>query len=137
MLRNCATYVRFIKPIFEGEIELFGSAMLSFELSAIDLILVIAVVVLLILYITKLSTKTSAEEKLFVEQKDTPKKTAIEATMPEEKIKRLMSTRPQPQRDSAKCSYGFGYLRKLDKGASIPDECLGCSRIMECYSANE
>jgi len=109
--------------------------MLSFELSAIDLILALAVIILLILYITKLSAKPSTEERLLVARKKVSEKPATEATTPEEERKRLMST--QPQTGSVKCPYGFGYLRKLDREASIPDGCLGCSRIMECYSASE
>ena len=109
--------------------------MLSFEMSAIDLILAIAVIILLILYITKSSVKPPPREKLLVEEKKPSKKSATEATTPEEERKKLMST--QPQTDSTKCPYGFGYLKKLDKGASIPEKCLSCSRIMECYSANE
>jgi hypothetical protein len=30
------------------------------------------------------------------------------------------------------CTHQFGYLRTLRKGASIPDECLGCDKIIEC-----
>ena len=108
--------------------------MLSFELSAIDLILAIAVVVLLILYITKSSAKSPTEEKLLVEKEDLSRKPTVEAAIPEKEIERLTS---KPEIGSAECPYGFGYLGKLDKGASIPDECLGCSRIMECRSANE
>ena len=108
--------------------------MLSFELSAIDLILAIAVIILLILHITKSSAKPPTEEKLLVEEKNPPKKPAIETTTPEEETKRLT---PKPQTDSTKCPYSFGYLKKLDKGAPIPDKCLSCSRIMECYSTNE
>ena len=108
--------------------------MLSFELSAIDLILAIAVVILLILYITKSSAKTSIEEKLLVEKEKPSRKPTIEDASSEKEIERLA---PKPQTGSTKCPYGFGYLGKLDKDASIPDKCLGCSRIMECYSANE
>jgi hypothetical protein len=111
--------------------------MLSFELSAIDLILAVAVIILLILYITKSSAKPSTGEKLLVRKESSSEKPAKEATMPEEEREKPMSTQPQPQTGSAKCPYGFGYLRKLDKEASIPDGCLGCSRIMECCSANE
>jgi len=109
--------------------------MLSFELSAIDLILAIAVIILSILYITKSSAKPPTEEKILVEEKNSPKKPEMETTIPEEETKRLMPT--QPQTDSIKCPYGFGHLKKLDKDASIPDKCLSCSRIMECYSPNE
>ena len=111
--------------------------MLSFELSAIDLILAIAVIILLVLYITKSSAKSPTEEKLLVARKNVSEKPETEAITPEEEKERLMSMQPEPQTGSAECPYSFGYLRKLDKKASIPDGCLGCSRIMECYSANE
>ena len=111
--------------------------MLSFELSAIDLILAVAVIILLILYITKSSAMPPTEEKLLVEKESSSGKPATIVTMPEEQTNEPISSQPQPQTGSAMCPYGFGYLRKLDKEASIPDGCLGCSRIIECYSANE
>jgi len=116
--------------------------MLSFELSAIDLILAVAVIILLVLYLTKSSAKPPVEEKLLVENESSPKEPVTEATMPEatvpeEEIEKPMPSQPQPKTGSATCPFGFGYLRKLDKDASIPDGCLGCSRIMECYSARE
>lgn len=108
--------------------------MLSFELSAIDLILAIAVVILLILQITKPSAKPPTREKLLIAQKKLPKKPTIEDTKLEKEKERLT---PKPQTDSTKCPYGFGYLKRLDTGGSIPDKCLSCPRIMECYSANK
>ena len=111
--------------------------MLSFELSAIDLILAVAVIILLILYITKSSAKPPVEEKLLVKKESPSKEQAIEARMQEEEIESSMSAQPQPKTGSATCPFGFGYLRKLDKDVSIPDGCLGCSRMVECYSASE
>jgi hypothetical protein len=123
--------------------------MLSFEMSAIDLILAVAVIILLILYLTKSSAKPPVEEKMLVEKESSSREPVIEAimqettiseatmpeaTVPEEEIESPVST--QPKTGSVTCPYGFGYLRKLDKEASIPDGCLGCSRIMECYSAS-
>jgi len=110
--------------------------MLSFELSAIDLILVIAVAILLILYITKSSAKTPTEEKLLVEKENPPKKPTTEDVKLEKEIEKPIPI-AKPQKDSAKCPYGFGYLKKLGKNASIPDQCLSCTKIMECFSANE
>jgi len=109
--------------------------MLSFELSAIDLILVIAVVILLILNITKSSVKPSTEEKLSVGERTPPKQLAATTTSQEKGEEKL--SLPQPQTESPKCPYSFGYLKKLDKDASIPDECLSCSRIMECFGSTE
>jgi hypothetical protein len=36
-------------------------------------------------------------------------------------------------RTSLECSHYFGYLRTLPRNASIPDECFGCNRIVECF----
>lgn len=30
------------------------------------------------------------------------------------------------------CQYYFGYLKKIPKNASIPDECLTCPKITQC-----
>jgi hypothetical protein len=116
--------------------------MLSFELSAIDLILAIAVIILLVLYLTKSSAKPHSQEKILVKKESSSREPVIEATMPEatvpeDEIESSTSSQPQPKTGSATCPFGFGYLRKLDKDASIPDGCLGCSRIVECYSAGE
>ena len=91
--------------------------MLPFELSVIDLILAITVIIIIILYITRSSVKTPTEEKPLAEK--------------------LGIVLPSARADSRKCPYGFGYLEKLDKDASIPDKCLVCSRIMECRSGIE
>ena len=34
--------------------------------------------------------------------------------------------------NTAKCAHFFGYLRKKQKNASIPEECLTCSQMVEC-----
>ena len=39
----------------------------------------------------------------------------------------------EPETETAhECKYQFGYLRTLPSNASIPDECIGCDRIIEC-----
>jgi hypothetical protein len=30
------------------------------------------------------------------------------------------------------CNYHFGYLRTMPKDTSLPEECLGCNRVIEC-----
>lgn len=30
------------------------------------------------------------------------------------------------------CNYHFGYLRTVQKDASLPEECLSCNRVIEC-----
>ena len=34
---------------------------------------------------------------------------------------------------SPECAHHFGYLKTLPKNTPIPDECFGCTRIMECF----
>jgi len=125
MLCTCAIYVEFIKSISEYEIEFYlGGFMLSFELSAIDLILVIAVIVLLILYITKPSTKTATEKKSMTTKSSLKTEGDVQSPTP-------------PPKNSAECPHHFGYLKKLGKNAAIPDECLSCSRMMKCLYSTE
>jgi hypothetical protein len=111
--------------------------MLSFELSAIDLILAIAVIILLVLYITRLSARPPAEDRRFVGKESSSEKRVTEAAVPDEEGERPVSAQPKSQTGSATCPFGFGYLSKLDRKASIPDGCLRCSRVMECCSAGE
>ena len=94
--------------------------MISFELTAIDLILVLTVIVLLILYMTKIAGTPS--QKNFGQASQKVKKT-----------QRAVST---PQQDKGKCPRGFGNIKGLDEDNSVSEECLGCYRIMECYSEN-
>ena len=95
--------------------------MLSFELSAIDIILVLAVLVLLVLYWTKLSK--IPDEQFF-------RGSMAKAVSPEKVIS-------NPQSGYAECPRGFGYIRKIGNDGSVSERCLGCYRIMECYSESE
>jgi len=38
------------------------------------------------------------------------------------------------QRSEDECPHKFGYLRGLPKSRPIPDECFGCSKIVECLA---
>ena len=100
--------------------------MLSFELSAIDLILTISVVVLLILYFTKMSAKNHEEIPF--------KQSTLSAALPES---------PPPARaapmsnNNIVCPRGRGNIRKLGEDNYVSERCLGCYRLMECYSKSE
>jgi hypothetical protein len=39
--------------------------------------------------------------------------------------------------DFTECPRGFGNIRKLNEDNSVSERCLGCYRIMECYSEND
>ena len=94
--------------------------MLSFEVSAIDLILVISVVVLFLLYWTRLS-KSNEKEML------------DEATV---KTKSLERNKKSVQTNYVECPRGFGNIKMVSDDGSVSERCLGCYRIMECYSGD-
>jgi len=95
--------------------------MISFELSAIDLILVLAVMVLLMLYWTKLSK---------IPEKQVLRRTTTKAASPERHA-------AKPQNSYAECPRGFGYIKKIGDDGSVSERCLGCYKIMECYGESE
>ena len=96
--------------------------MLSFELSAIDIILVLSVLVLLLLYWTKLSK--IPDENLF-------KNVTAKYKSPER------VTNNPPPTGYVECPRGFGYIKRIDDGGSVSERCLGCYKIMDCYSETE
>ena len=98
--------------------------MLSFELSAIDIVLTVAVIILFILYLTRSSTKPTAKTQPFLAKKILRKDRATVVERREQREKT----------DVWKCPHSFGYLENLPKDASIPNECLTCPRVMECSS---
>ena len=107
--------------------------MLSFDVSVIDLVLLIAVIIILILYITKPATNSVTKENL--SNKEIFSSEKLDKTSP--KTEKEETTSTQPQTNLPKCSYSFGYLVKLKKDQPIPDECLNCPRIMECLYPNK
>lgn len=40
----------------------------------------------------------------------------------------------ESQETPSTCLHDFGYLSTLPKNASIPDECLGCAKIIDCLA---
>lgn len=92
--------------------------MLTFELSAIDLILTIAVVVLLLMYITKLEPKYPDQASFLKEIKK------------QEKVKVKKSCL---ENNYTECPRGFGNIKKIGDNNSISERCLGCYRLVECY----
>ncbi len=95
--------------------------MISFELTAIDLILVLAVIVLLILYITKFSVNTF-EPKSF--------------RQPRAKDAKQERSALRSQSNYTECQREFGNIKQLGEDNSVSERCLGCYKIIECYSEN-
>jgi len=82
-------------------------------------LLVTLIVVIWIFYVL------ASVERLATEVTETP-------LCLEEKEKEELPKEPKPEKDSRKCSFGFGYLKKHAKDLPYPDECLSCPRVLEC-----
>lgn len=56
----------------------------------------------------------------------------LEASIREEKVHEGRIEKDSKKETTPECNHRLGYLRTLPKNAPIPDECLGCDRIIEC-----
>lgn len=71
-----------------------------------------------------------------------PERKAQEALKPEAQVQESLEIEASIQErkvlDSSEaetppgCKHQFGYLRTLQKDASIPEECLGCHKLLKC-----
>ena len=104
--------------------------MLSFDISVIDIVMMIAIIALLILYITKQSNKRLTEPETSVSEEKGAEKPS-EAVEPKKSTEQKES-QTRPQTDSLECPYHIGYLKKLPEETPIPDECFRCPRMVEC-----
>lgn len=133
-LHTCNNKVEFIKSKFKFHNgELMAEPMLPFELSAIDIVLVLAVGVLIILFLSqKPGQPTNKSEIPTKGDKKPPEKPKVPSKNAQEKL-----SETQPSTDSEKCLHNFGYLKNLPKNTSVPDECYGCPKLMRCLFPNE
>jgi len=157
--------------------------MFPFDLSTINVLLIAAVTVLFILFVTvlmKLNPSTEKRELLETEiqvekhkplltstiaprdppsanidaskesenpqaaissiiedssiqaEQETPAPTENERGEIPRSEKIVLSARTESASSKRDCLHQFGYLRTLSKNAPIPDECFGCSKIVEC-----
>ena len=107
--------------------------MLSFEISAIDIVLLIAVIVLLVLFITQKTGQVATKSRLHM--KDQEKLSEKPKKMLEAAKEKLFTT--QPSKGFKECVHDFGYLRNLPQNTPVPDECFGCPKVMRCLFPNE
>ena len=96
--------------------------MIEFELSAIDIILAIAVVVLLVLYLKNFSPPSLGN------------KANAQDTVPNIENQKKEDIPKPKKEDYAECPRGFGKIKNLSEDNSVSERCLGCYQIMECYT---
>ncbi|MEM3727723.1 MAG: hypothetical protein QXF75_00795 [Candidatus Bathyarchaeia archaeon] len=46
----------------------------------------------------------------------------------------IVHKKEESESEGAKCEHFLGYLKKRPKNTPIPDECLTCSRMIECLA---
>ena len=96
---------------------------------------------------TQISVKpqdSPTEPGMKVERKeDVPIQAHAETVVTEEKQKTETDKEAKKsyflfgERNFEGCPHKFGYLRSLPKNTPIPDECFGCSQIIECLRISE
>lgn len=109
--------------------------MLSFDLSVIDIVLVIAIIILLLLHTTRKPAKYTGEPQISRKERKPLEEPRRDIVMPKTP-KREKSLTRLPE-DSVKCSHYLGYLKTLPKRGSIPEECYNCPLMMQCLFSTE
>jgi len=101
--------------------------MLSFDISAIDVVLLLAVMVLFILFITQKRNQSVVKPPSNIDAQEKPSRKSEKIdTATEESVEK------QSIEGFQKCVHEFGYLRGMSKNTPIPDECFGCPKVMRC-----
>lgn len=90
--------------------------MLSFEVSFMDIVLLISIIILAILYLSKFSSQELAPLEEKVSTKNVQEKEEV-------KVKSV--------KKSGKCPYFLGFLSK-NKKVKIPEECFTCVQLSRC-----
>lgn len=102
--------------------------MLSFEVSAIDVVLLVVVLVLLLLFISQKRGHSVAEPRLNtdVQEKLSRKPVKVEKTGAKDSVKK------QSTEGFQECVHQFGHLKGMPKNTPVPDECFGCPKVLRC-----
>jgi len=107
--------------------------MLTFDISAIDIVLLVAVMVLIMLFVTQHRSKAVVES-----QSPPPSlEENLEKLETRVKSKNKEHNTRQSSLGFTKCIHDFGYLRNLPQNTPVPDECFGCPQVMRCLFPNE
>jgi hypothetical protein len=110
--------------------------MLSFDLSAIDIVLLVAVLILFLLHISK-KPGASRTESGFESNLDKKRKIPLIKKENSHVKKPKTSSPTQPNAESQNCAHEFGYLKDLPRNTPVPDECFGCPKVMQCLFPKE
>ncbi len=105
--------------------------MLSFDVSAIDIVLAAALIILLSLQLSKRTQSAASQVKFRTE----------EASFQNNELKSTSQANVNKEIDTSntlsKCVHSMGYLQSVPKNSPIPDECFGCAKVMSCLFHKE
>ncbi|MGD8506197.1 MAG: hypothetical protein PVF15_05975 [Candidatus Bathyarchaeota archaeon] len=108
--------------------------MLSFEISVIDIVLVVAIIILLSFHLTRTSYEPSVKKRFGAERRKSVRK-------PENPVSEISSKRRSSEaneKNPPKCPFHLGYLNNIRKEeGSIPEECYKCTQMMQCSFSTE
>lgn len=101
--------------------------LLSFDVTAVDVVLMVAVLVLLALFIAQRRGQMRAESQLPIQSEQAYERPVTMERAPIEE-------RPLRRRSAGfqKCIHDFGHLKNLPQNTPVPDECFGCPQVMRC-----
>lgn len=99
----------------------------SFDVTAIDIVLMVAVLVLLALFIAQKrgQVRAAPHSAAWGEHATERRATVAQARVEERPLKRRSA-------GFEKCIHDFGHLRNLPQNTAVPDECFGCPQVMRC-----
>jgi hypothetical protein len=107
--------------------------MLSFEMSAIDVVLSVAILILLLLFVTQRKSQSQFESQM--------RRPAEDETSEESEARMRISVQDHLDEQSAErfrgCVHQFGHLRSMPKNTAVPAECFGCPKVLRCMFKNE
>ena len=107
--------------------------MLSFDISVIDIVLSIVILILLLLFATQRKSQSGSVQRTTM--------MAGKEALEEPEVGRKISLETSPDRSSADnfqgCVHQFGHLRSMPKSTAVPEECFGCPKVLRCMFQNE
>lgn len=101
-------------------------------------IVIVAAIPVYILILRKLKPGAALIGETIEKSPDKQKPKKVEKVKEKEKAgwKIIRSKKPKKKPSSA-CLHYFGYLNTVPKNTSLPDNCLGCSKIMQCLAKTD
>jgi hypothetical protein len=132
-------YARFINSIYADWLDFCtarGKTMLSFELSAVDIALLVAVIILFVLHLAGRPEASRKESRLELSAEKKRKPLLVKKEADNIQKSETTSSR-QPNVGSQNCAHEFGYLKDLPRNTPVPNECFGCPRVMQCLFPSE